>query len=52
MSLAKQQPKIKDGSLVNTWKTATTIFAFENELTKELSVISSLPAEASNKYHH
>ena len=31
-------------------KTEHKIFAFENKLIKELSVVSSLLAEASNKY--
>ncbi len=32
-------------------ETATSIFAFENKLIKEMSIVSSLPGEAANKYH-
>ena len=50
MSLPKQQTKNQKWLVCKYMKNGTSIFAFENELIKELSVVSSLLAEASNKY--
>lgn len=50
MSLPKQQTKNQKWLVCKYMKNGTSIFTFENELIKELSVVSSLLAEASNKY--
>ena len=50
MSLPKQQAKNQKWLVCKYMKNGTSIFAFENELIKELSVVSSLLAESSNKY--
>lgn len=50
MSLPKQQTKNQNWHVCKYMKNGTSIFTFENELIKELSVASSLLAEASNKY--
>jgi hypothetical protein len=50
MSLPKQQTKNQKWHVCKYMKNGTSIFAFENKLIKELSVVSSLPAETSTKY--